>query len=85
MNPSSLPNASYFPGGVRAPVGAIPGPPGMDLNRRKQINTLRIFNEGVSEVRADTQYQVDFQLSDEATDAFLQVQRDWPRRSLNRS
>jgi ESCRT-I complex subunit VPS37 len=34
------------------------------LDRRKQINTLMIFNENVSEVVCDTQYRVDFRSGD---------------------
>lgn len=37
-----------------------PGSTQDTFNRRKQINTLRIFNENVSEIRPDLQYQVDF-------------------------
>ncbi|TRY63584.1 hypothetical protein TCAL_08190 [Tigriopus californicus] len=36
------------------------GPSQDPFHRRKQINTLRIFNENVSEIRPDVQYHVDF-------------------------
>ena len=34
--------------------------PGVSLVRRKQINTLHIFNENVVEISKDTEYQVTF-------------------------
>ncbi len=87
MNPSSVPNArGFYPGqsgppavgGVIIPGGTTGGTTtttmtGLDLNRRKQINTLRIFNENVSEVLPDSEYRVGFCLSDDRTEASIHV------------
>jgi len=43
------------------PAGPMPGQgSSMAFSRRKQINTLRIFNDNVTEVLPDSQYSVDF-------------------------
>ena len=43
----------------------------MALNRRKQINTLMIFNENVSEIQPGYQYRVDFDSSTGQTASLL--------------
>ena len=43
------------------------------LSRRKQINTLMIFNENVSEVESDSKYRIDFTIKNQpvSLDIFL--------------
>lgn len=55
---------------------------GTDLVRRKQINTLRIFNENVIEVSRDVEYRVTFQTTSQVNlTMIVLLPPDFPSRS----
>jgi ESCRT-I complex subunit VPS37 len=51
------------PGGPPLPRSTSVGGSSVALSRRKQINTLMIFNENVTEVQPDVEYSVDFSVA----------------------
>ena len=51
---------------------------GLALDRRKQINTLLIFNENVSEVSPNLRYRVDFTAGSDALVMIIDLPPKFP-------